>query len=67
LIGYFCDVFGVRISLVILSGLIAFFQMIIAIGGYLKSYYLILAGRILFGVVSEAIFIPQASIISFWF
>jgi len=66
-IGYLCDLFGVRISIMVLSGLIALFQLLIAVGGYAKSYYTILVGRILFGVVSEAVFIPQASIISFWF
>jgi hypothetical protein len=50
-----------------LSGFIALFQLMIAIGGYSLSYYTILVGRILFGVFSESVFIPQASIISFWF
>lgn len=51
-IGYLCDLFGVRITLTLLSGLIALFQLIIAIGGYAESYYIILTGRILFGIVS---------------
>jgi MFS family permease len=51
-IGYLCDLFGMRLSLVILSALIALFQLVIAIGGYTQSYGTILAGRILFGVVS---------------
>jgi len=42
-------------------------QLIIAIGGFAKSYETILIGRILFGVASEGIFIPQASITAFWF
>jgi hypothetical protein len=52
---------------VLLSGLVAVFQLMIAIGGYTRSYSTILVGRIFFGIVSEAVFIPQASIISFWF
>jgi len=51
-IGYFCDYFGVRITIMLLSGLVALFQLLIAIGGYTRSYYTILIGRILFGIVS---------------
>lgn len=65
--GFYCDKFGARVSLILISGLIALFQLVITIGGYLESYSTILVGRILFGMVSEALFIPQASIVSFWF
>jgi len=51
-IGYFCDYFGVRITIMLLSGLVAFFQLLIAIGGYARSFPTILVGRILFGIVS---------------
>jgi MFS family permease len=67
IIGYLCDRFGVRLSLISLSAGVAFCQLIIAIGGYIKSYPLILVGRILFGIASEALFIPHASMISLWF
>ena len=51
-IGYLCDRLGVRLSLMVLSGGVAVFQLIIAIGGYIKSYPMILVGRIFFGIVS---------------
>ena len=59
--------FGVRICLVTLSAGIAGCQFIIAVGGYIESYGMILTGRILFGIASEALFIPQASMIAIWF
>jgi len=56
-----------RIGLLLLSFGILIFQLLFAIGGYLESYSLMLTGRILFGIVSRGLFIPQASLISFWF
>lgn len=50
-----------------LSAGVAICQLLIAIGGYARNYTLILVGRILFGIASEALFIPQASMISIWF
>ena len=66
-IGYLCDKFGARISLVGLAIMIALCQLLIAIGGYISSYTTILIGRIIFGIASEAIFIPVASMTSVWF
>jgi MFS family permease len=66
-IGYFLDKFGMRLGIIILSIALMVFQLIFAIGGQIKSYELMLVGRILFGVASRSLFIPQASIISFWF
>jgi MFS family permease len=66
-IGFFVDKFGVRKGLIILSIALTFFQLVFAIGGIIESYPLMLIGRIFFGVASRSLFIPQCSIISFWF
>ena len=67
IIGYFIDYLGVRIGLIALASGVALSQGIIAIGGYIYSYNLILIGRALFGLTSESLIIAQASMVSFWF
>lgn len=66
-VGYYVDKFGVRISLITMSICLTCFQAVVALGGYWESYETILFGRIIYGVASQSFFIPQASIISFWF
>jgi MFS family permease len=56
-----------RIGIVVLSLASVFFQLLFAIGGQIGSFGLMLAARILFGIASRSIFIPQTSLISFWF
>jgi nitrate/nitrite transporter NarK len=56
-----------RIGIVLLSFALVVFQLLFAIGGQIGSFGLMLAARILFGIASRSIFIPQASLISFWF
>jgi hypothetical protein len=43
------------------------FQIIVAIGGALKSYPCMLAGRIFFGIASESLVTAQASFVASWF
>jgi len=43
------------------------FQLLFAIGGALLNFKLMIIARILFGIVSRSLFIPQTAIISFWF
>jgi MFS family permease len=61
------DKFGMRLGIVILSFALMIFQLIFAIGGQFLSYKTMIVGRILFGVASRSLFIPQAGLISFWF
>ncbi len=56
-----------RLGIVILSFAIVVCQLIFAIGGQVGSYSMMLTGRVLFGIASRSLFIPQASLISFWF
>lgn len=42
-------------------------QVIIAIGGSTKNYYLMLFGRAVFGVASENLVISQSTLVSLWF
>ena len=66
-VGYYLDKFGMRIGFIILSLGLVIFQLLFAIGGALQDYKLMLAARVLFGIASRSLFIPQAAIISFWF
>jgi MFS family permease len=66
-IGFFLDKIGMRIGIVALSLALTIFQLLFAIGGQINSFGLMLAARVLFGIASRSIFIPQASLISFWF
>jgi len=50
-----------------MAGGVTLLQLVIAIGGYIKSYPMILTGRIIFGIFSEALFVPHAAMISIWF
>jgi MFS family permease len=56
-----------RIGIVLLSFALVVFQLLFAIGGQIGSFGLMLAARILFGIASRSLFIPQTSLISFWF
>lgn len=56
-----------RLGIVILAGSLVICQFLFALGGDIKSYPLMLLARILFGVVSRSLFIPQTALISFWF
>ena len=51
-IGFLIDYLGVRTGIIALSAGVAFFQLVIAIGGYAYSYTTILIGRMLFGLAS---------------
>ncbi|CAM6006142.1 unnamed protein product [Sphagnum balticum] len=67
IIGFLIDFLGVRTGIIALSAGVAFFQLVIAIGGYAYSYTTILIGRMLFGLASESLITAQASMVSFWF
>ena len=41
--------------------------MIIMIGGYKENYYLILMGRVIFGLGGESMGVAQSAIVSLWF
>lgn len=56
-----------RIGIILLSFCLVLFQLLFAIGGQIESFGLMLAARVLFGIASRSIFIPQTSLISFWF
>lgn len=66
-IGFLIDFLGVRIGIIALSSGVAFFQILVAIGGYAESYYTMLVGRMLFGIASESLVTAQVSFVSMWF
>lgn len=53
--------------MILLSGMIMIFQLFFAIAGSFNSYKYMLVSRVLYGFASRSLFIPQASIIAFWF
>ncbi|CAM5999938.1 unnamed protein product [Sphagnum balticum] len=50
-----------------LTGLATIFQLVIAVGGYTKSYATIIVGRLLIGLATESLCIAQNAMVSFWF
>ncbi len=56
-----------RIGILALSFAIVFCQLLVAIGGQIENYPLMLLGRILYGIASRSLFIPQTALVSFWF
>ena len=56
-----------RIGLIILSIGLVIFQLLFAVGAVMTNFKLMLIARVLFGIASRSLFIPQTAIISFWF
>lgn len=65
--GFLIDKIGCKVMLISLAISVALFEYIIAIGGFVESYSLILAGRILLGLVCESLISVQLTIVTKWF
>lgn len=65
--GFFVDKIGVTICLVVFSGLIMIGQAVVSLGVSLGSFYLVLAGRVIFGFGGESLGVAQSSLLAMWF
>ena len=65
--GYLVDAIGVRTGIFIFSVLVCSGQAIFAFGISIKSYWLGLVGRFVFGMGGESLNVAQSAIVSSWF
>lgn len=64
--GIFVDKLGNRIGIILFSSLILLGQFLFLIGTSLMAYYILLIGRIIFGLGSETLLIVQHTIVVKW-
>ena len=65
--GIFLDMIGLRLGIMIFTTILTLGQGIFMIGGYKKSFGIMLAGRVVFGLGGESMSVAQSAIVSKWF
>ena len=65
--GIFIDLLGVRTGNLVFSFGLIIGQVICALGGYYKYYWMIIVGRAMYGIGAESLYIAQNAIVSLWF
>jgi MFS family permease len=65
--GYFTDKFGSRVCLLVFCGFITIGQFIFALGLSMKSWPIMLLGRVVFGFGGESMGVANSAILSEWF
>jgi len=61
------DMIGLRLGILVFSGLLTAGQAVFTIGGYKKNFTIMLAGRVIFGLGGESMSVGQSAIVSKWF
>ncbi|ETV85121.1 hypothetical protein, variant 1 [Aphanomyces astaci] len=65
--GMLVDKFGVRSMALALSLLLLAGQIVFAVGCTFENFYLMLAGRMLFGLGGETMWVAQSTFVTLWF
>lgn len=65
--GYFVDKFGVRICLLVFASLILAGQIIFSFGVSIKSWPVVLIGRLVFGFGGESLTVANSALLAEWF
>eukprot|EP01016_Furgasonia_blochmanni_P008234 TRINITY_DN13316_c0_g1_i1.p1 TRINITY_DN13316_c0_g1~~TRINITY_DN13316_c0_g1_i1.p1 ORF type:complete len:520 (-),score=13.91 TRINITY_DN13316_c0_g1_i1:12-1571(-) len=65
--GHIVDWLGVRTGVVVFSTILLAAQVLIAFGGFIESFGLMLVGRTLYGIGGESLTVAQCAIIANWF
>ena len=65
--GRIIDIFGVRVAILIYSGLVAAGQTLTALGGYLDNFYVIFAGRAIYGFGGDCLTLSETVFVTEWF
>lgn len=65
--GIFLDKIGIRIGLLLFTSILTVGQFVYAIGGTKNVYWVMLAGRVIFGLGGECMSVGQSAIIANWF
>lgn len=65
--GYFVDKWGVRPCLFLFTGFLTVGQAVFAFGLSIKSWPIMLAGRVIYGFGGESLSVANAAVLSVWF
>ena len=65
--GILLDMIGLRFGIMLFSLILTLGQAIFTMGGYYRSYPLMLVGRVVFGLGGESLSVSQSAIVSKWF
>lgn len=65
--GVFLDTIGMRAGLLLFTSILTLGQFVFMLGGYQHKYWLMLVGRVIFGLGGESMSVAQSSIVSIWF
>jgi MFS family permease len=65
--GYFVDLLGVRLCLLVFAGLILGGQVIFAIGLSAKSWPIMFVGRVIYGFGGESLSVGNSALLAQWF
>jgi MFS family permease len=65
--GIFLDTIGMKWGILLFSTLLVIGQLIFMAGGYLETYWIMLLGRVVFGLGGESLSVSQSAIVSKWF
>jgi MFS family permease len=65
--GRLIDFFGVRVALILFASLIFTGQVVVALGGYMANYWVILVGRGIYGLGGDCMTVSETFFITQWF
>ena len=65
--GVMLDAIGMRFGLLLFTSVLTVGQFIFALGGQKQKFWLMLLGRVVFGLGGESMSVAQSSIVSNWF
>lgn len=65
--GIMIDKIGVRIGVILFSLLLIIGQFLFMLGGTIGAYWLMIVGRVVFGVGGESLSVAQTTIVATWF
>lgn len=65
--GYFVDLMGVRLCLLVFAGLILLGQVVFAIGLSAKSWPIMFVGRVIYGFGGESLSVGNSALLAQWF
>lgn len=65
--GLLIDRLGIRVGVVIFSFLLIIGQFFVMLGGIMTKYWLLILGRVIFGLGGESLSVTQSTLVAKWF
>lgn len=65
--GIFLDTIGMKWGILLFSSLLVVGQLVFMLGGFLENFWVMIAGRVIFGLGGENLSVSQSAIVSKWF